>query len=66
MGESITYAEKLRSIGFSRPRDRRPKRTTDVHDAHEVTVTEHWSDRVDVKVHGIDTIRASRKDTASE
>ena len=54
---SDEFKEKLRSLSFQG--DRRgvaPKVTTDVHDHHEVDVTEHWSERVDVLVKP-DTVR---------
>ncbi len=44
------FKEKLRSLSFAQQSKRGPKVTTDVHDHHEVQVTEHWNDRVDVNV----------------
>ena len=47
VSDDDSFAEKLRSLSFSRPRHRSPKRMTD-----ELgnTVTEHWNDRVDVHI----------------
>ena len=45
---SAEFKEKIRSINFGMPARRKPKATTDVHDSHTVTTTEHWNDRVDV------------------
>lgn len=53
---SQPYAAKLRTLSFGRPEARKAKRTTDLHDSHAVTVTEHWDDRVDVSVHGLPTV----------
>ncbi len=44
------FADKLRSLSFSRPGHRAPKVTVDHHDHHTVEVTEHWQDRQDIKV----------------
>lgn len=56
------FAEKLRSLSFSRPRNRAPKTTVDVHDHHTVEVTEHWHDRQDVTVQP-ETIRIQPRGT---
>ncbi len=58
------YREKLLSLGFSRSRDRQPKKTVDVHDHHTVEVTEHWDDRQDVLVKP-ETVRLKVKGTAN-
>lgn len=52
------FAEKVRSLGVSRPERRAAKVVTDVHDGHTVTTTEHWDDRVDVHVKGPKGVRA--------
>ncbi len=50
MPDDISFAEKLRSINFGSSSRRGVKKTTDEHGTHDVTVTEHWNDRVDVTV----------------
>lgn len=51
MGEEVPFKEKIKTIGFSRASHRAPKVTVDKHTEHrQVEVTEHWHDRVDVKV----------------
>ena len=53
---SDSFKDKLRSINFGQARRRKAKVTTDVHDHHQVDVTEHWHDRQDVTVRP-DTLR---------
>lgn len=54
------FLEKLRSLHVVRRGKRVPKTTTDVHDHHQVDVTEHWDDRVDVNVK-LETFRKEKE-----
>jgi hypothetical protein len=50
MAEEMSFAEKIKTLNIGIPSHRGPKKTTDDHGTHRVTVTEHWNDRVDVTV----------------
>lgn len=50
MTEEMSFKDKIKTLNIGIPSKRGPKKTTDDHGSHSVTVTEHWSDRVDVTV----------------
>lgn len=49
----MKFADKIRTINFAGKRG--PKRTTDHLDIGTATTTEHWDDRVDVRI-DVDTM----------
>lgn len=56
------FVDKLHSLGFSRPRDRRPK-VTEERDSHiAARTTEHWDDHVDAHIEVLRTPHISRED----